>query len=69
MVLQSCRGTGGSGGDLHLWRNEAAAGQATTVWLRRPPWFLGVLWGPLVSVTSAASSRRSPWTRPLSCAR
>ena len=41
VVLQSCRGTGGSGGDFHLWRNEAADGQATVDWLRRQEWFPG----------------------------
>ncbi|KJK56148.1 CocE/NonD family hydrolase [Saccharothrix sp. ST-888] len=43
VVLQSCRGTGGSGGDFHLWRNEAADGQAAVAWLRQQPWFSGVL--------------------------
>jgi putative CocE/NonD family hydrolase len=43
VVLQSCRGTGGSGGRFHLWRNEAADGQATVSWLRDQPWFDGRL--------------------------
>jgi putative CocE/NonD family hydrolase len=43
VVLQSCRGTGGSGGAFDLWRNEAADGQATVSWLRRQPWFDGTL--------------------------
>ncbi|MFG2141024.1 CocE/NonD family hydrolase [Streptomyces sp. NPDC048650] len=43
VVLQSCRGTGGSGGDFALWENEAADGRATVAWLRRQPWFTGVL--------------------------
>ncbi len=43
VILQSCRGTGGSGGAFHLWRNEAADGQATVSWLRGRPWFNGVL--------------------------
>jgi putative CocE/NonD family hydrolase len=43
VVLQSCRGTGGSGGSFDLWRNEAADGQATVSWLRRQPWFDGTL--------------------------
>ncbi|MFH8569950.1 CocE/NonD family hydrolase [Streptomyces sp. NPDC017993] len=43
VVLQSCRGTGGSGGRFHLWRNEAADGQATVSWLREQPWFNGTL--------------------------
>ncbi|WP_327707501.1 CocE/NonD family hydrolase [Streptomyces decoyicus] len=43
VVLQSCRGTGGSGGEFDLWRNEAADGQATVSWLRKQPWFTGTL--------------------------
>lgn len=43
VVLQSCRGTGGSGGEFDLWRNEAADGQATVSWLREQPWFNGSL--------------------------
>ncbi|WDV56833.1 CocE/NonD family hydrolase [Streptomyces coeruleorubidus] len=43
VVLQSCRGTGGSGGEFDLWRNEAADGQATVSWLREQPWFDGRL--------------------------
>lgn len=43
VVLQSCRGTGGSGGAFHLWRNEAADGRATVAWLRDQPWFDGTL--------------------------
>ncbi|MEU7134983.1 CocE/NonD family hydrolase [Streptomyces sp. NPDC046261] len=43
VVLQSCRGTGGSGGRFDFWRNEAADGQATVSWLREQPWFNGTL--------------------------
>ncbi len=43
VVLQSCRGTGGSGGAFDLWRNEAADGLATVAWLRGRPWFDGTL--------------------------
>jgi putative CocE/NonD family hydrolase len=43
VVVQSCRGTGGSGGTFDLWRNEPADGQATVVWLRAQDWFNGVL--------------------------
>ncbi|WP_261958423.1 CocE/NonD family hydrolase [Streptomyces nigrescens] len=43
VVLQSCRGTGGSGGALDPWRNEAADGRATVSWLREQPWFNGTL--------------------------
>ncbi|MFE3736979.1 CocE/NonD family hydrolase [Streptomyces sp. NPDC059134] len=43
VVLQSCRGTGGSGGGFDLWRNEPADGRATVAWLREQPWFDGTL--------------------------
>ncbi|MGK5731407.1 CocE/NonD family hydrolase [Streptomyces sp. URMC 124] len=43
VVLQSCRGTGGSGGRFDLWRNEPADGRATVAWLREQPWFTGTL--------------------------
>ncbi|MBB4893471.1 hypothetical protein FHS39_002502 [Streptomyces olivoverticillatus] len=43
VVVQSCRGTGGSGGRFDLWRNEPADGQATVSWLRGQPWFNGTL--------------------------
>ncbi|MFJ6431833.1 CocE/NonD family hydrolase [Streptomyces sp. NPDC091416] len=43
VILQSCRGTGGSGGTFDLWRNEAADGLATVDWLREQPWFNGTL--------------------------
>ncbi|GAA4894179.1 CocE/NonD family hydrolase [Streptomyces coeruleoprunus] len=43
VVLQSCRGTGGSGGRFDLWHNEAADGRATVAWLREQPWFDGTL--------------------------
>ncbi len=43
VVVQSCRGTGGSGGAFDLWRNEAADGRATVSWLREQPWFDGTL--------------------------
>ncbi|MFJ7269457.1 CocE/NonD family hydrolase [Streptomyces sp. NPDC099050] len=43
VVLQSCRGTGGSGGAFDLWRNEAADGRAAVSWLRGQPWFNGTL--------------------------
>ncbi|MFC8425810.1 CocE/NonD family hydrolase [Streptomyces sp. NPDC057236] len=43
VVLQSCRGTGGSGGAFDLWRNETADGRATVAWLREQAWFNGTL--------------------------
>ncbi len=43
VVIQSCRGTGGSGGQYEPFRHERADGQATLAWLREQPWFTGVL--------------------------
>ncbi|MGX7758288.1 CocE/NonD family hydrolase [Streptomyces angustmyceticus] len=43
VVLQSCRGTGGSGGEFALWQHEAADGLATVAWLREQPWFRSAL--------------------------
>jgi uncharacterized protein len=43
VLLQSCRGTGGSGGTLDPWRQEVADGQATVNWLREQEWFSGAL--------------------------
>ncbi|MFF2013416.1 CocE/NonD family hydrolase [Streptomyces sp. NPDC058195] len=43
VVLQSCRGTGGSGGRFDLWRNEPADARSTVSWLREQPWFDGTL--------------------------
>ncbi|MEU8629369.1 CocE/NonD family hydrolase [Streptomyces sp. NPDC048669] len=43
VIVQSCRGTGGSGGRFDLWRNEAPDGLATVSWLREQPWFNGTL--------------------------
>jgi hypothetical protein len=43
VVIQSCRGTGGSGGELEPFRNEAADAQATVAWLRNQDWFNGAL--------------------------
>jgi uncharacterized protein len=41
VVLQSVRGTFGSGGDFEPMANEAADGADTVVWLREQPWFTG----------------------------
>ncbi|GAA2994539.1 CocE/NonD family hydrolase [Kitasatospora albolonga] len=43
VVIQSCRGTGGSGGEFRPWRDERADGLATVEWLRGQPWFDGRL--------------------------
>jgi len=43
VVVQSCRGTFGSGGELYAVRNEAADGRATLEWLGTQSWFDGRL--------------------------
>ena len=41
VVLQSCRGTGGSGGEFNAYRHEAQDGLATLAWLETQPWCSG----------------------------
>ncbi len=43
VLLQSCRGTGGSTGRHDPFHHEAADGQATVAWLRGQDWFTGRL--------------------------
>jgi uncharacterized protein len=43
VLLQSTRGTGGSGGSHEPFTDEAADAQATIAWLREQPWFNGSL--------------------------
>jgi putative CocE/NonD family hydrolase len=43
VLLQSTRGTGGSGGTCEPFTDEAADAQATIAWLRGQPWFNGSL--------------------------
>ncbi len=43
VLLQSCRGTGGSTGRYEPFHHEAADGQATVAWLREQEWFTGRL--------------------------
>ncbi|MGO9505078.1 MAG: CocE/NonD family hydrolase [Streptosporangiaceae bacterium] len=43
VLLQSCRGTGGSGGTYDPFRQERADGQAAVAWLRQQDWFSGQL--------------------------
>jgi hypothetical protein len=40
-VIQSCRGTGGSGGEFDAYRHEAEDGLATLAWLNAQPWCSG----------------------------
>jgi uncharacterized protein len=41
VVVQSCRGTFGSGGEFDPFRNERSDGLATFEWLKQQPWFSG----------------------------
>ncbi len=41
VVIQSCRGTFGSGGDWEPFRNEERDGKATHDWVASQPWFDG----------------------------
>ena len=43
VLLQSCRGTFGSGGEFEPMRNEIADGRGTVAWLREQDWFTGRL--------------------------
>jgi predicted acyl esterase len=48
VLLQSCRGTFGSGGEFEPMRNEISDGHDTAAWLRQQSWFDGRLatYGP-----------------------
>jgi len=43
VLVQSCRGTGGSGGRFVPQIDEARDGMATHRWVRRQPWFTGAV--------------------------
>ena len=43
VIVQSCRGTYGSGGDWEPFRNEGADGAATVEWIQKQPWYDGRL--------------------------
>ncbi len=43
VLIQSCRGTFGSGGEFDAFRNERADGLATLDWLNQQPWYSGEL--------------------------
>ena len=63
VLLQSVRGTFGSGGDLHPARNDAADGRATIEWLATQKWFdgrLGTLGASYVGLTQWAIASDPP---------
>jgi putative CocE/NonD family hydrolase len=43
VVVQSCRGTHGSGGEFNAYRDEVRDGLATVAWIEAQPWFSGAL--------------------------
>ncbi len=43
VVIQSCRGTFGSGGTFDPYHNERSDGLATVEWMKAQPWFSGEL--------------------------
>ncbi|HVV76384.1 MAG TPA: CocE/NonD family hydrolase [Mycobacteriales bacterium] len=43
VLLVSCRGTFGSGGEWNPFRNEQADGQAVLKWVEQQPWFGGAI--------------------------
>jgi putative CocE/NonD family hydrolase len=48
VLVQSCRGTGGSGGEFDAYRHEAEDGLTTLAWIEHQPWFSGkiAMFGP-----------------------
>ncbi|MEP7123335.1 MAG: CocE/NonD family hydrolase [Byssovorax sp.] len=43
VLIQSCRGTFGSGGEMDPFAHERADGLATVAWLKEQPWYSGEL--------------------------
>ncbi|WP_328460670.1 CocE/NonD family hydrolase [Actinoplanes sp. NBC_00393] len=62
VLLQSTRGTGGSDGEFHTWRNEAPDGQAAAEWIRKQEWFTGDLFtlGPSYTAYTQAKLAEQP---------
>jgi hypothetical protein len=63
VVIQSCRGTFGSGGAWDPFRNEKADGLATLKWIAGQPWFSGTLatFGPsYLGLTQWAVAQEAP---------
>jgi putative CocE/NonD family hydrolase len=69
VLLQSVRGTFGSGGEFEPMRHEITDGQDTVAWLRRQRWFEGRLATFGASYLgfvqwALAMDRRRNWSRP-----
>lgn len=43
VLIQSCRGTHGSGGEFDPFHHERSDGAATLAWIKTQPWFCGVM--------------------------
>ncbi len=56
VVLQACRGTGGSGGEFDPLSHERDDGLATLAWIRRQPWFDG-----RIGITGASYLGYATW--------
>ncbi len=63
VLIQSCRGTGGSEGDFNAYRHEIEDGLTTFAWLERQPWFSGkvAMFGPsYLGIVQWAVATRPP---------
>jgi uncharacterized protein len=63
VVVQSCRGTHGSGGEFNAFRDEAADGVATLAWIESQPWSSDdiVMFGPsYLGITQWAIATERP---------
>lgn len=69
VVVQSCRGTSGSGGEFVPFRNERSDGLDTLGWLERQPWFTDrvALWGgSYLGITQwAVAGQLPPYVRAM----
>ena len=70
VVIQSCRGTFGSGGTFNAFRNEQRDGLDTVAWMKQQPWFAGTFatFGPsyLGQVQWALAAGAGPMLKALS---
>lgn len=63
VLLNSCRGTGASGGQFQPGAHEAADGEMVILWMRKQPWYSGsfaTLGGSYLSFTQWAILSRAP---------
>jgi putative CocE/NonD family hydrolase len=69
VVVQSCRGTSGSGGEFVPFRNERSDGLDTLGWLEAQPWFtdrVGLWGGSYLGITQwAVADELPPYVRAM----